>query len=166
MITKISETGSITCEAYGFSPGTYPLSEFTADDLLEERRILHTYCQAHQITGDVFRKLDDQIARAIDDKCNKSMRKYLGYSTPNDTAKTPLKLTTSTTVIEENIEEKHSDKELLEMQEIATNFIWHVKPNNILKGIIEIALIEINRELDMRKLRNAGMLPRKEAAGG
>lgn len=80
----------------------------------------------------------------------------------NDTVQTPLKLTTLTTVttvIEENIEEKHSDKELLEMQEIATNYIWHARPNNKLKDIIVIALVEINRELDTRKIK-------KEAAGG
>lgn len=74
MITKI-ENGIVTCEPYGFSPGTYPIAEFTADDLLEERRILGTYCQAHQITGDVFRKLDDQIARAIDNKFDKETGK-------------------------------------------------------------------------------------------
>lgn len=70
MITKI-ENGIVTVEAYGFSPGTYPIEEFTADDLLEERRILVGYMQMHQVSCNLFQKLNDQIARLIDDKCNK-----------------------------------------------------------------------------------------------
>lgn len=69
MITKISN-GIVTVGPYGFVPGNYPIEEFTADDLLIERRIFWTYCQAHPITGDVFRNLDDQIAREIDQKCH------------------------------------------------------------------------------------------------
>lgn len=71
MITKIDENGIVTVEPYGFSPGTYPLSEFTADDLLEERRILAGYMQTHRVSCDLFLTLDDQIARAIDDKFEK-----------------------------------------------------------------------------------------------
>lgn len=69
MITKI-ENGIVIVEPYGFSPGKYPLSEFTADDLLEERRILAGFIQTHQVFSGLFRELDDKIARAIDQKCN------------------------------------------------------------------------------------------------
>lgn len=68
MITKI-ENGIVTVSAYGFAPGKYPIEEFTAEDMLEERRILDTYRQAHPVSCDLFRKLDDQIARLIDYKC-------------------------------------------------------------------------------------------------
>ena len=68
MITKI-ENGIVTVSPYGFVPGKYPIEEFTAEDMLEERRILAIYRQAHQGNYDLFRKLDDQIARLIDSKC-------------------------------------------------------------------------------------------------
>ena len=71
MITEI-KNGIVTVSPYGFSPGTYPLEEFTADDLLEERRILATYRQAHPGSSNLFRELDDQIARTIDNKCREA----------------------------------------------------------------------------------------------
>lgn len=74
MITKIDENGIVTVEPYGFPPGKYPLSEFTADDLLEERRILAIYRQSHQFCDDL-RQVDDQIAREIDKKCNEKQGK-------------------------------------------------------------------------------------------
>mgnify|MGYP001564742148 CR=1 FL=1 len=71
MITKI-ENGIVTVLSYGYTPGIYSVEEFTAEELLEERRILATYRQAHPVSNDLFRKLDDQIARLIDSKCKEN----------------------------------------------------------------------------------------------
>ena len=69
MITKI-ENGIITVSPFGFSPGKYSINEFSAEELLEERRILAIYCQTHPESSDALRDVDDQIARLIDKKCN------------------------------------------------------------------------------------------------
>ena len=63
MITKI-ENGIVTVS---------PLEEFTAEDMLEERRILAIYRQAHVGSNqEELRALDDQIARLIGSKCRKN----------------------------------------------------------------------------------------------
>ena len=72
MITKI-ENGIVTVSPYGFVPGKYPIEEFTAEDMLEERRILAIYRQAHVGSNqEELRALDDQIARIIDSKCKEN----------------------------------------------------------------------------------------------
>ena len=72
MITKI-ENGIVTVSPYGFVPGKYPIEEFTAEDMLEERRILAIYRQAHVGSNQKeLRALDDQIARLIDSKCREN----------------------------------------------------------------------------------------------
>ena len=72
MITKI-ENGIVTVSPYGFVPGKYPIEEFTAEDMLEERRILAIYRQAHVGSNQKeLRALDDQIARLIDLKCKEN----------------------------------------------------------------------------------------------
>ena len=55
--------------------------------------------------------------------------------------------------------EKYSDRELIEMQEIAKDFFIHCHAKystNNLKNILGIALVEINRVLDERKIRKEG----------
>ena len=73
MITKI-ENGIIEVTQYGFSAGKYRIEDFSADELLEERRILGTYLISHPNSCDLFQKLDDQIARLIDVKCNEKAK--------------------------------------------------------------------------------------------
>lgn len=59
--------------------------------------------------------------------------------------------------------EKYSDRELQEMQEVSTNFYRHIIGMGTEEGgrrigdIMQIALVEINRELDKRKIRKEGI---------
>ena len=80
MITKISkdEAGKeiVKIEAYGFAPGTYPISEFTDTDLLRERGILTSLlftgeynAQKHTEIGDLI----DQINHILDARCLQEM---------------------------------------------------------------------------------------------
>lgn len=71
MITKILN-GIVTIEPWGFSANKYSLEEFTAKDLLIERQILAAYRMAHPVSCDLFLELDEQIAKAIDDKFDKN----------------------------------------------------------------------------------------------
>ena len=73
MITKI-ENGIIEVVQYGFPAGKYRIEDFSAEELLEERRILGTYFISHPNSCDLFQKLDDQIARLIDEKCNEKVK--------------------------------------------------------------------------------------------
>ena len=84
MITKI-EDGIIEVEQRGFPAGKYRIEDFSAEELLEERRVLADYMQLHPVSCDLFIKLDDQIARLIDQKCNEPDKEII--KTRNDMVK-------------------------------------------------------------------------------
>lgn len=80
MITKI-DNGIVTVSAYGFSPGTYPIEEFTADDLVKERNKLHIKMQYERKVSPTqeeineikeIEKLIEEVSILIDQKFDKN----------------------------------------------------------------------------------------------